>query len=252
MRHRVSGRKLGRRSEHREALMNNLVSQLLRHERVYRKGRSPQRTSSRPVGTDPPAGPSTRSPRCRDRTRARLTPLPDDQQFLPFTGRTLPQHLQPGSGVVFKRKRESVALEFDSRDCPGRVTCLIGEVAGDQQPTHIASFLLGESADIRCQLADGTVARGAGLQLDHPPHAAGIARQDVDSSGGDCALGTVVGDREPRRRAGHTAALAVPVRGVRRRGPAVPMLHDSPLARRGRGATGRGGRSRATHGVEGP
>ena len=34
MRHRVSGRKLGRRSEHREALMNNLVSQLLRHERV--------------------------------------------------------------------------------------------------------------------------------------------------------------------------------------------------------------------------
>ena len=34
MRHRVAGRKLGRRSEHREALMNNLVSQLLRHERV--------------------------------------------------------------------------------------------------------------------------------------------------------------------------------------------------------------------------
>ena len=34
MRHRVAGRKLGRRSEHREALMNNLVSQLLRYERV--------------------------------------------------------------------------------------------------------------------------------------------------------------------------------------------------------------------------
>ena len=34
MRHRVSGRKLGRRTEHREALMNNLVSQLLRHERI--------------------------------------------------------------------------------------------------------------------------------------------------------------------------------------------------------------------------
>ncbi len=34
MRHRVSGRKLGRRTEHRQALMSNLVSQLLRYERV--------------------------------------------------------------------------------------------------------------------------------------------------------------------------------------------------------------------------
>jgi len=34
MRHRVSGRTLGRRTEHRESMLNNLVSQLLRHERV--------------------------------------------------------------------------------------------------------------------------------------------------------------------------------------------------------------------------
>lgn len=34
MRHRVTGRTLGRRTEHREALMNNLVTQLLRYERV--------------------------------------------------------------------------------------------------------------------------------------------------------------------------------------------------------------------------
>lgn len=34
MRHRVSGRKLGRRVAPREALLSNLVSQLLRHERV--------------------------------------------------------------------------------------------------------------------------------------------------------------------------------------------------------------------------
>ena len=34
MRHRVAGRKLGRRTEHREALMHNLVGQLLRHERI--------------------------------------------------------------------------------------------------------------------------------------------------------------------------------------------------------------------------
>ena len=34
MRHRVSGRTLGRRSEHREAMLNNLVAQLLRHGRV--------------------------------------------------------------------------------------------------------------------------------------------------------------------------------------------------------------------------
>lgn len=34
MRHRVSGRTLGRRSEHREAMLHNLVAQLLRHERV--------------------------------------------------------------------------------------------------------------------------------------------------------------------------------------------------------------------------
>ena len=34
MRHRVKGRTLGRYSEHRESMLNNLVAQLLRHERV--------------------------------------------------------------------------------------------------------------------------------------------------------------------------------------------------------------------------
>ena len=34
MRHRVAGRKLGRRSEHREATLQNIVAQLLTHERV--------------------------------------------------------------------------------------------------------------------------------------------------------------------------------------------------------------------------
>ena len=34
MRHRVSGRKLGRRTEHREAMLQGIVAQLLRHERV--------------------------------------------------------------------------------------------------------------------------------------------------------------------------------------------------------------------------
>ena len=34
MRHRVAGRKLGRRTEHREAMLQNLVAQLLKHERV--------------------------------------------------------------------------------------------------------------------------------------------------------------------------------------------------------------------------
>ena len=34
MRHRVSGRTLGRRTEHRESMLYNLVSQLIKHERV--------------------------------------------------------------------------------------------------------------------------------------------------------------------------------------------------------------------------
>lgn len=34
MRHRQAGRKLGRRSEHRQALVQNLVAQLLKHERI--------------------------------------------------------------------------------------------------------------------------------------------------------------------------------------------------------------------------
>ena len=34
MRHRVAGRKLGRRSEHREATLQNIVVELLTHERV--------------------------------------------------------------------------------------------------------------------------------------------------------------------------------------------------------------------------
>ncbi len=34
MRHRQAGRKLGRRTEHREALLQNLVAQLLKHERI--------------------------------------------------------------------------------------------------------------------------------------------------------------------------------------------------------------------------
>ena len=34
MRHRVAGRKLGRRTEHREAMLQNIVAQLLTHERV--------------------------------------------------------------------------------------------------------------------------------------------------------------------------------------------------------------------------
>ena len=34
MRHRVAGRKLGRRTEHREAMLQNIVAQLLRNERV--------------------------------------------------------------------------------------------------------------------------------------------------------------------------------------------------------------------------
>ena len=34
MRHRVAGRKLGRRTAHREAMLQNIVAQLLRNERV--------------------------------------------------------------------------------------------------------------------------------------------------------------------------------------------------------------------------
>jgi len=34
MRHRVKGRKLGRRTEHREAMLQGMVAQLIRHERV--------------------------------------------------------------------------------------------------------------------------------------------------------------------------------------------------------------------------
>ncbi len=34
MRHRVAGRKLGRRMGHRKALKRNMVTQLLRHERI--------------------------------------------------------------------------------------------------------------------------------------------------------------------------------------------------------------------------
>ena len=34
MRHRVAGRKLGRRTEHREAMLQGIVVQLLKHERV--------------------------------------------------------------------------------------------------------------------------------------------------------------------------------------------------------------------------
>ena len=34
MRHRVSGRKLGRRTEHREAMLQGIVAQLITHERV--------------------------------------------------------------------------------------------------------------------------------------------------------------------------------------------------------------------------
>ncbi len=34
MRHRVKGRKLGRRTDHREALVNNLVSELFKRERI--------------------------------------------------------------------------------------------------------------------------------------------------------------------------------------------------------------------------
>ena len=34
MRHRVEGRTLGRRTEHREALLQNLVAQLIKHERI--------------------------------------------------------------------------------------------------------------------------------------------------------------------------------------------------------------------------
>jgi large subunit ribosomal protein L17 len=34
MRHRVAGKKLGRSTDHRKALFRNLVTQLLRHERI--------------------------------------------------------------------------------------------------------------------------------------------------------------------------------------------------------------------------
>ena len=34
MRHRVEGRILGRRTEHREAMLQNLVAQLIKHERI--------------------------------------------------------------------------------------------------------------------------------------------------------------------------------------------------------------------------
>ena len=34
MRHRVKGRKLGRRTEHRESLLHNLVSELIKRERI--------------------------------------------------------------------------------------------------------------------------------------------------------------------------------------------------------------------------
>ena len=34
MRHRVKGKKLGRRTDHREAMVNNLVSELFKRERI--------------------------------------------------------------------------------------------------------------------------------------------------------------------------------------------------------------------------
>ncbi len=34
MRHRVEGRKFGREADHRKALLNNLVKELVRHERI--------------------------------------------------------------------------------------------------------------------------------------------------------------------------------------------------------------------------
>jgi len=52
MRHKVLGRKLGRRSEHREALLQNLVAQLLKHERVTTtepKAREAQRLAERMI-----------------------------------------------------------------------------------------------------------------------------------------------------------------------------------------------------------
>ena len=52
MRHRVIGRKLGRRTEHREAMLQGIVGQLLRHERVTTteaKAREVQRLPERVI-----------------------------------------------------------------------------------------------------------------------------------------------------------------------------------------------------------
>jgi large subunit ribosomal protein L17 len=52
MRHKVLGRKLGRRSEHREALLQNLVTQLLKHEHLTTtepKAREAQRLAERMI-----------------------------------------------------------------------------------------------------------------------------------------------------------------------------------------------------------
>ncbi len=53
MRHRVVGRKLGRRTEHREAMLQGIVGELLRHERVTTteaKAREVQRLAERVIG----------------------------------------------------------------------------------------------------------------------------------------------------------------------------------------------------------
>lgn len=52
MRHRVAGRKLGRRSEHRESMLQGLVAQLIRHERITTtesKAREAQRLAERVI-----------------------------------------------------------------------------------------------------------------------------------------------------------------------------------------------------------
>ena len=52
MRHRVGGRKLGRRTEHREAMLQNIVAELLRRERITTteaKAREAQRMAERVI-----------------------------------------------------------------------------------------------------------------------------------------------------------------------------------------------------------
>ena len=52
MRHRVAGRKLGRRTEHREAMLQNIVAELLRRERITTteaKAREAQRMAERVI-----------------------------------------------------------------------------------------------------------------------------------------------------------------------------------------------------------